>query len=519
MKRLLFLILLLTAAASANAQDADAKTANEKFMNRNFADALEDYLELLEKEPKNEKYNYRVAVCYLNTNINKAKAIPYLEIVTRMAKYEPDALYLLGRAYQFGYRFDDAIKTFTKFKQDGKGKPENLKDAEIQIQYCYNAKELMKFPLDVTFENLGKNINTPYADYFPFVPADESFLLVNSRRPEINEEKQSDGSYSAKIYISKVKDGSFSKAKNIGSPVNPKSGDAEVVGLSSSGDVMLIYYNNYTNVDDIYISYGDKNNNFDKPENVGDNVNSLNGSEIAAAISPDGNTLYFASDRNGGSGGTDLYVCKKLPSGKWGEAVNLGKEINTDMNEDFPSISPDGKTLYFSSGGHTSMGGYDIFKAEWDEASQKWVNVKNLGYPINTPDDNYNFRISKKGRYGYIAATMDKGMGDLDIYRVTFNEVEPDYSILKGFVLAADSSKYNNYGDVFISVTDVKSGELIGNYIPNPSSGKYVIILAPGKYQLSVEVTAAGSYEQSIEVLDKSSFKPEINRDIIVKPK
>ena len=269
--------------------------------------------------------------------------------------------------------------------------------------------------MNLTFENLGKNINTEFADYFGFVPSDESFIVFNSKRSEAKQ-RNPDGNYNSSIYISKVKDGVFQKAKPMAPPINTTSGDAEVIGLSANGDVMLIYYNDFNGSDDIYISLGDKNNNFKKPEPLPDNINSPKGTEIAASITADGGTIYFASYRSGGTGGTDIYVCKKLPTGVWGPAQNLGADINTNMNEDFPNISPDGKTLYFSSSGHTSMGGYDIFKAEWDEPSQKWVNVKNMGYPISSTDDDYNFRISKSGRFGYISSTRDKGFGDIDIY-------------------------------------------------------------------------------------------------------
>jgi hypothetical protein len=517
MNRFFCIISVLAFCASpsfAQEKKADPKAANEKFTNRNFNDALEDYLDLLETDAKNEKYNYRVAVCYLNTEINKAKAIPYLEIVTRMAKYEPDAMFLLGRAYQFGYRFDDAIKAFNKFKQDGKGTEENLKDADTEIQYCYNAKELMKFPLNVTFENLGKEVNSEFPDYFGFVPADESFLVFNSRRADGDKPRNPDGSYNSQIFVSKVKDGAFQRSKPMPAPINTDKGDAEVVGLSANGDVMLVYYNDFKTDDDIYISAGDKSNNFKKPERLPSSINAPNGTEIAASITADGNTIYFTSFRPGGNGGTDIYMSKKLPTGEWGTAQNLGADINTAMNEDFPNISPDGKTLYFSSSGHTSMGGYDIFKAEWDEATQKWVNVKNLGYPINTPEDDYNFRISKSGRYGYISTVRDKGFGDLDIYRVTFNDVEPDYTIIKGAIMGADSTKKINYPDVFITVTDTKTGEIYGNYTPNPNSGRYVIILPPGQYALAVESAGYASLMEKLTIQDKGSFKKEEERDL-----
>lgn len=526
MKKIFSICLLLSCSAtfvnSAYSQDEKKTTpfiADQKFNSGNYEGALEDYLTLLEGDSKNDKYNYNIAICYLNTNINKSKAIPYLEVLTRKPKFDPNAMYLLGRAYHYAYRFDEAIKTYTIFKQTGRGNADNLIDVDRQIQFCINAKELIKFPLNVTFENLGNNINSPYADYYPFVPSDEAFILYNSRRPDEGATQvKEDGTYPAAIFVSKVTDGNFIKSKNIGPPISKKDGEQEVIGLSANGESMLLYYTNLKGVGDIYITGLDKNKAFKVAEKLPDNINSSKAEEIAACISSDATMLYFASTRTGGLGGTDLYMSKKLPNGTWGPAQNLGPEINTPFDEDFPNLSADGKVLYFSSNGHTTMGGYDIFKAEFNPDTKKYDNPKNLGYPINTPEDNYNFRVSANNRYGYISALREGGMGDLDIYRVTFNEVEPQYSVVKGNIVSADSTQKLNFADVFISVSDSKTQELIGNYLPNQNTGRYVIVLSPGTYDISIEATGFQSVIETVTILDKSSFKFEITKDVKLLP-
>ncbi len=526
MKKSLFFAcsLFLLSAPAAFAQDeptkkVDAYEADKKFLLGNYESALDDYLALLDKDPKNDKYNYDIAICYLNTNINKTKAIPYLEILTHKAKYDPNAMYLLGRAYHYAYRFDDAIKAYNTFKQTGRGNADNLADVDRQIQFCINAKELMKFPLNVTFENLGPNVNSPYADYYPFVPNDESFIILNTRRPDEGAEvAKEDGSYPAAIYVSKVTDGVFSKGKNIGPPISKNDGEQEIIGLSANGEIMLLYYTNLKGVGDIYSTTTDKNKSFKPAEKLSENINSPKAEEIAACISSDGSLLYFASNRAGGLGGTDLYVSRKLPNGTWGPAQNLGPEINTPFDEDFPNVTNDGKMLYFSSNGHTSMGGYDIFKAEWSEETHQFSNPKNVGYPINTPEDNFNFRMADNGRFGYMAALREGGLGDLDVYRVTFNEVDPQYSVVKGNISSADSTQKLNYTDVFISVTNTKTQEVVGNYLPNPNTGRYVMVLAPGNYQVNIEANGFQPVTNTINILDKSSYKFEISKDIQLKP-
>jgi tetratricopeptide (TPR) repeat protein len=480
----------------------------------NYEDALTDYLQLLNEDNRNESYNYNVGVCYLNNSMNKAKAVPYLEIVTRKEKHDPNADYLLGRAYQYANRFDDAISTFKKFKQDAKGTVFNLVDADLQIQHCINAKELMKFPVDVMFQNLGSNINSEYSDYYPFVTSNESFLIYNTKRPEKSAEKMDNGSYSNSIYISRVVNGEYMKASPIGAPINAGNAGMEVIGLSETGDNILLYMPEGLGKGNIFISKLDAQGIYGKPEKLDAKINS-GGDEIAASISSDGTTLFFASSRKGGLGGTDIYICKRVGK-KWSEPKNAGPEINTPYDEDFPNISPDGKILYFSSKGHTSMGGHDIFKSNYDEANATFSSPKNLGYPINTTDDDMNFRISKNGKFGYIASAKNGGQGDFDIYRVTFNEVESDYSVVIGEFSTKDNAEIN-YTDVFISVNNNISKELVGNYLPNPATGRFVVILPPGKYQMNIEAPGFKTVTKNIEIFDKVSYQAEINLNIELK--
>lgn len=523
MKKIVTLACIALSLLSLNtfAQEdkkVDSFLADQKFNNGNYEAALDDYLSLLD-ETKSDKYNYNIAICYLNTNINKTKAIPYLEILSRKPKYDPNTMYLLGRAYHYSHRFDDAIKAYNTFKQTGRGNADNLADVDRQIQYCINAKELMKFPVDVKFENLGANVNSPYADYYPFVPSDESFVILNTRRPDEGSElTKEDGTFPAAIYISKVIDGAFVKAKNIGPPISKKDGEQEIIGLSATGEIMLLYYTNLKGVGDIYSTSADKNKSFKMAEKLDANINSAKAEEIAACISTDGTMLYFASNREGGKGGTDLYLSRRLPNGTWGPAQNLGPEINTPFDEDFPNVSADGKVMYFSSNGHTTMGGYDIFKAELNPATKLFTNPKNVGYPINTPEDNYNFRISSNGRFGYISALREGGLGDLDIYRVTLNEIEPQYSVVKGGIVSSDSTQKLNFSDVFITVSDSKTQEVVGTYLPNPNSGSYVMVLSPGNYDMNIEANGFQPITDKITILDKSSFKFEITRNLQLKP-
>lgn len=513
---LLFISCCISTITFAQNEKISASSANDKFKTYNYTGALKEYLELLKQEPKNEKYNYRAGFCYLMVNINKAKAVPYLEIASRSEKSDPDVWFHLGRAYHVAARFDDAIKAYEKFKTQNNGSTEAKKKVDKYLQYAFNAKELIKYPLNVTFTNLGKDVNSPYADYAPYVPADEKFIVYNSRRKETGTPFRN-GAYTSAVFISKVENGVFTKGKPIGTPIKSGTiGDDEVVGLSSNGDMLLMMYSNEKDFASLDISLANAPMKFEKTQRLPETINS-GGQEFAGAITTDGSTLYFVSNRPGGYGGGDIYVAKKLPNGNWGPAQNLGPEINTPDEEDYPNISADGKNLLFSSNGRSSMGGFDIFTANWNDSLKKWTGIKNFGYPINTPDDDRNLRLSQDGRHGYIASLKEGGFGDLDIYRVDFNDVEPNLTLRLGKIMAADSTKKLNYANVFITVTDNATNEIFGNYIPNPTSGKYVIILPAGEYTLTAESDEAGVYEEKIAVLEYVSGRQEIYKNIVLK--
>jgi len=503
-----FLIFLVI---SSSAQSK--KEAFTLFSEGNYEGALEELLELYDADKDNAEYAYLLGVCYLNTNIDKALAVEYLEQAAGASKPNENAGYLLGRAYHFAYQFDDAIEWYQKFKVTAKSGNPNLVTIEKQIEYCENAKEILKFPINVSFENLGKNVNSAYPDYYPFIPSDESYIIFNSRRDEQSSQMTS-GHYMANIYLAPVKAGEFSDAKLINFNINSVEDNEEVVGLNSTGDRVIIYKEDFQKGSAIYESSITEKR-VETPTILPKTINSKF-TEIAASLSADGTRIYFASDRPGGYGGVDIYMCQRLPNGKWSQAQNLGPTINTVEDEDFPNVSPDGQALYFSSKGHTSMGGYDIFKASWNPSKRKFGAVRNIGYPINTPEDNMNFRVSATGRYGYISAMRKGGFGDLDIYRVTFREVEPEYTVITGKIKC--ESENDKFENVLISVTDEETGDVYGDYIPNLQTKRFVMILPPGKYEVFVESEGFNEVYESLEVLDKSSYQSFIERNFILTP-
>lgn len=493
----------------------DPREAKEHFNNRNYIAAVKVYDKLTKEEPTNSEYLHKAGICYIKTNIDKSLAIPYLEKAIKIAKVDPEAFYDLGLAYQYNFRFDDAIKAYEKYKVQVAGKDTELKKADRQIETCYNGKELIKYPVDVNFENLGDHVNTEYPDYYPFIAPDETYLIFTTRRKGSPAVMEFDGFYSSDVYISNTSKGEFEKAKSIGSSVN-SSYDEQAVGISGDGNQLFVYVDNIKEFGDIYLAERKPTGSYKKPLKMGEAINSKH-LETSGTISYDGNILFFASDKPDGFGGRDIYMTRKLPNGEWALPQNLGPNVNSAYNEDFPNILSDGKTLYFASQGHMGMGGYDIFYSVWNQESNVWSKPKNVGFPINTPEDNHMITFTENGKHGYTSSYRKGGLGDLDIYRVTFNEVETPQTVIKGIISSFDTLQ--PVVSPLITLFDLKNPDAEPNvYMVNPNNGSCTIIVPPGKYELLIEADGFDDYSEKIFVFDKDGWQAEIDKYIIMKP-
>lgn len=492
------------------------RSATEHYYNGNFRAAIQDFLILLAKDPTDVELNFFIGASYLEANIDKEKAIPYLEFVVQQEKFPKEAIYQLGRAYMFAHRFDEAITTFNKYKDISRGDNDNIITGSRMIEQCFTAKQLVKYPLDATFENLGPNINTPYPEFNPFVPEDESFIVFTSKRPDcLGLQLDYDGYKTSDIFRAREYRGRFRQARNIGSSVNTEWYE-EVVGISADGQELLVYIDNFDGYDDIMVSPR-KGRFFDDYLDLGRNINS-DDIETTAGLSTDGNIIFFSREAGNGKTGTDIYMSRRLPNRDWGVPRRLPDIINTPFNESFPHLMADGKTFYFCSEGHTSMGGFDIFISEWDQLTDTWSPPKNAGYPINTVDDDFNLSLSTTGRYGYIAQfRKDEGYGERDIYRITFNDVDPTYTIVRGSITnIKDSLNLDpdmDIGTFQMTVTDMNTDTYIGTYRPNMISSNYAQVLEPGEYCVYVEGELFFDTSAVVEVLGKSSQVSEIIQD------
>jgi hypothetical protein len=226
--------------------------------------------------------------------------------------------------------------------------------------------------------------------------------------------------------------------------------------------------------------------------------------------------LIFVSDRGDGKGGKDLYVVNRLPGGEWGLAQNMGETINTAFDEEGPFLQPDGYTLYFSSKGHNSMGGYDLFYSEL-QPDGSWSNPVNMGYPINTTSDDVFYVLSADGKRAYFSSIREGGLGGRDIYVMNLLSLpERSSAVIKGTVKMEGTNDIPK--DITINVKEAQSGKFVGKYKPNKETGSYIIILRQGKdYLFTCETEDYTFSPEKISIPDKSAFK-EINKPIILTP-
>ncbi len=518
MLRYFIALLLFLFCSYGNAQSKknpkEIKRAAKNFLGyEDYNRALVELLKLYKQNKRDIQTNLNIGICYLNVNDDRSKAIPYFEFVLNNGEYKNEVLLYTGMAYAYHYEFDKAITYYSKYRE--KCTSEETELVDHFIENCENAKELIKKPVDVSFQNLGKDINTKAPDYYPFVSGDEGTLYFTTRRSATKGDIATEtGYFTSDIYVSKVDKGEWTKAKNAGALINTEE-DEQCVYLTPNGKTMIIYMYHEADSDELYIStVTGKKETMPAPSLLDGPVNKRAYFELEACITEDENMLIFSSDRPGGFGGCDLYSIKKLPNGKWADAVNLGPKVNTKYDENFPMFDEKTNMLYFSSQGHTGMGGYDIFKTKFNTGSNTFGVPINIGYPINTPEDNMQISLAKNKRDAYISAYRKEGYGDLDIYKVTFNDVESNLSVIKGIVSTSDSTKKEI--EALISIIDKKTNEEIDAKDVNPQSGKYIFAVKPGKYIINVTSAGFVDYTQEVNVYDKANYIFEIEKNIVL---
>lgn len=507
---------------------------------------------VIDENPNNVKAHFMMGRVYLLSASEKVKALSYFLKAEDLDPEVSDYLnYYIAEAYRFNNKFDDAIQYYEKFLSDLKAigddkSKRNIPRIKHKIKLCENAKNLIDRPVKVEIIDLGIHINSSQDEYAPVVSADENILIYTARRDDCSGDlKDNDNKKFEDLFYARKLNGQWEEAKNMGKVINEENKHKSSIGLSPDGHTLYVFDGTSGN-GDIYECKFEEDN-WSKPKPIKE-INTKSFRETSICATHEGR-IYFSSNRDGGRGSMDIYYIEINDKGKWGEVKNLGDQINTEVGEDSPYFDPNTNILYFSSEGHTSMGGYDIFKCQYNPDDDSWGIPVNLGYPINTSDDDLYFSLTSDGERAYYSSYKEEGQGGHDIFMLRFNQLETDtdhdlvdatldtlpkedtviaeidYKDVELFVNVVDFETNNNIQtkvDILDPVTGQKinlstdeSGELRYKF-SNKETKTYEIFFEKSGYVFkSITVTIPGVTEEVQEVHKTISLKPVTSDETI----
>lgn len=480
-----WLLILFSVAAELSAQSPDE--IKDIFMQAESYFLYEEYelanqLFLIIESPDNMNIKYKIGTCYLNIPGEKEKSIPYLEEAVKGVsanaksdspkelKAPQDARFSLAKAYMINNDFEKAITTLSDFeefvrKSGTMSELDNFEFIGQQILACKNANQYRQFPIDFLKESLGDGFAQGSINENPAVSHNGNVIVYTERRGIENA-----------IFFSTRKNGEWEQPIEITAELNAGT-DCSSTALNYDGTELYLYKSdNYDGA--IYFSrYTDGK--WSPIVKLNRNINTKY-YESHASISADGTRLYFASNRDGGYGNLDMYVSEKDRNGNWGPAVNLGETVNTPFNEDTPFITSNDSLLFFSSEGHNSIGGFDIFKSV--QTSSGWREPSNLGYPVNSADDDKFFQPEKNGKYAYYSLTT--GYKRKEIFHIDLQKnLSTESYTLSGLVSNADSA--TDGGKMFaVRLVSQVTGDTLYKSFSDQETGRYSINVAPGLFRI-----------------------------------
>ncbi len=485
------MILCWLVISTSYAQEKFISKADKAFANGQFFEALKNYEVALNNDPENAYLNLRTAECYLELGPrNKALALAN-KAVTISKGSNAEMIFVLARALHYNHQFNEAIEYYKKSDPANK----NKKLISKYINECVLGNQMKGSPKEYKITNAGPIVNTQFDEYLPQITADLSKMYFTSRRPGSTGNKLAeDGLYHEDIYVCGNQGGAWSTPQNPGAPINTEGHDA-CVGLSEDGQTIFLYRG--TNGGDIYKSEL-KGKKWSSPVALSFNSPLF---ETCASLSPDGRTLFFVR-AGSNSAQRDLYMCRKTSGDAWSKPTKL--PFNTEYDEDSPYMHPDGKTLYFSSKGHNTIGGYDVFKVT-QLGNGAWSKPENLGYPLNTAGDDIYFVLAADGKIGYYSSDKDGGMGKQDIYSIRMPITEaPALTLLTGKIQDQTGKAMH----ATITVNDNATGENIGDYQSNTETGEFLIALPANKnYNVTIEEPGKLFYSENIQLSSNEGFK------------
>ncbi|WP_285056486.1 OmpA family protein [Pedobacter ginsengisoli] len=489
MKKLLFLFFLYFIACHVNAQTSAIKKAQNSFdkaqthlKNDQYDLAIAALADAVKADP-----DFQFAFIQLGDINRRIKAYDASKAAFKSAialgkDADPRMYYGLAEADINIGDYSDGLDNIKLFLNKYKGAdPDFIRRANKYLKDCEFAALAVKSPKKYEPVNLGDAINSKYRDYFPSVTADGEKMIF-SRNISDNED----------FYIAEKKDNKWGIPVPLSNKINTEKFNEGAQSISADG--RYLFFTGCNRPDglgrcDIYVSHKEGSS-WGDPFNLGAPLNTPYW-ESQPTISPDGNTLYFVSNRPGGLGGYDIWKSMLKSDGYWSKPENLGAEINTPYDEHTPFIHSDGRTLYFSSDGWPGMGNKDIFLSRLGD-NNKWSLPENLGYPINTFNEETGLIVTPDGTEALFSSTMKGGYGDMDIYRFKMPADKKPMPItyVKGIVKDKESGKFlearvqvvnlKSKNTEYDDFTSTENGEFLavmpigGNYLFNVSADGYL---------------------------------------------
>lgn len=504
---IVFFYLLLISSTFVRAQESAIKKAQQNFeyaqkslLAKDYDGAAKFLEDAVAADPSFQFAFVQLADVYkLKRSFEKARSNYLKAIEIQTVPLAPRVYYSLGEAELNSGQYADAGKHFSLFKSTYKGKDQEIVlKAEKYIRDCNFAVVAIQKPEKYVPINLGPAINTKDREYLPTLTADGSTLIF-SRTVDGNED----------FYISRKVNKEWKTAIPLSDKINTRFNEG---AQSISPDGMYLFFTGCNRPDgfgscDLYVSHKNGNQ-WDAPFNLGSVVNSSSW-DSQPAVTPDGNTLYFVSNRPGGIGGYDIWKTTLNGEGEWSKPVNLGPDINTIYDENTPFIHPDGKTLYFSSNGWPGMGSMDIFYSR-AQADGKWGKPVNIGYPINTFNEESGLMVSPDGTEGYFSSILKDGLGDMDIYRFKLPEAARPLPItyVKGIVRDKET---RGYLEAKVQVVNLKTKESKFNDFTSKDNGEFLAVMPLGStYAFNAIADGYLFYSENFELNQAKPGQPYV---------
>lgn len=477
----------------------------------NFQKALKEYMIAQKFNPKNGHLNFKIAVCHANST-DPFKSIAFVKAAHGLDQdCDPFLNYYMGYAHQLEENFDEALKFYIAFEADYKKADNFAKFVTQHKNECKAAKSLKATPVRAWVDNIPE-LNSEYDEFAPSITTDGAEIVFTTNRPNGHEANEV-GGYDKDIFTATLMDGKWATPKQIGGPLNT-TGDDVSNNLSYDGTKMLLHRENNGQFD-IYESKL-SGLNWSDPALAHFQISTSKANEKYASYNNDGWSIFFGRDNDGRSNGFDImYSAMQSKIQKDYMAASMVTIVNSKFNDGPIYLHIDGETMYIASEGHESIGGYDIFVSK--KVQGQWTKPVNMGYPINTPYDDFFFAPTANGKFAYIASNRAGGKGAYDIYKVTFwgpektpmtdvedyllasiampmkdSQVEAtvsvnkkSFTVFKGITIDAMTKKPV---EAAIEITDNATGKVIETFTTNSATGKFIITLASGKnYGIAVK--------------------------------